>query len=50
MEIAIIIAIAGGGMAMVDTDYLWDTPSDVALRLAKRIKATRKRRRITQKQ
>ena len=35
---------------MVDTDYLWDTPSDVALRLAKRIKATRKRRRITQKQ
>lgn len=23
---------------MVDTDYLWDTPSDVALRLAKRIK------------
>ena len=37
-------------MAMVDTDYLWDTPSDVALRLAKRIKATRKRRRITQKQ
>ena len=35
---------------MVDTDYLGDTPSDVVLRLAKRIKATRKRRRITQKQ
>lgn len=50
MGIAIIIAIARRRYGMVDTDYLWDTPSDVALRLAKRIKATRKRRRITQKQ
>lgn len=31
-------------------DYLWDTPIDVAIRLASRIKAIRKRKKITQKQ
>ena len=32
------------------TNYLWDTPSDVALRLASKIKSVRKRKKITQKQ
>ena len=32
------------------TNYLWDTPSDVALRLANKIKSVRKRKKITQKQ
>ncbi len=31
-------------------DYLWDTPSDVTLRLANRLKSIRKRKKITQKQ
>ena len=31
-------------------NYLWDTPIDVAIRLASRIKAIRKRKKITQKQ
>ena len=30
-------------------DYLWDTPSDIMLRLAKRFKSIRKRKKITQK-
>lgn len=30
-------------------DYLWDTPSDIMLRLAKRLKSIRKRKKITQK-
>ena len=35
---------------MYYTNYLWDTPSDVALRLANKIKSVRKRKKITQKQ
>ena len=31
-------------------DYIFDTPSDVAIRLAQKMKAIRKRRKITQKQ
>ena len=31
-------------------DFLWDTPSDVALRLAEKLKKIRKRKKITQKQ
>ena len=31
-------------------DYLWDTPSDVTERLAKKLRAIRKRKKITQKQ
>ncbi len=31
-------------------DFIWNTPSDIALNLAKRIKSIRKRRKITQKQ
>ncbi len=31
-------------------DYLWDTPSDVARRLADRMKQIRKRKKITQQQ
>ena len=31
-------------------DYIWDTPSDVTLRLAKKMKAIRRRKKITQKQ
>ena len=31
-------------------DYLWDTPSDVTLRLAQRLRAIRKRKKITQQQ
>ncbi len=33
---------------MDELNYLWDTPSDVAKRLASRIKAIRKRKKITQ--
>lgn len=35
---------------MDNLNYLWDTPSDVAKRLASRIKAIRKRKKITQQQ
>ncbi|SET82904.1 Helix-turn-helix [[Clostridium] aminophilum] len=35
---------------MNDINYLWDTPSDVALRLADKIKNIRKRKKITQKE
>lgn len=31
-------------------DFIFETPSDIALKLAKRIKRIRKRRKITQKQ
>ncbi len=31
-------------------DFLWDTPTDVSLRLAERLKQIRKRKKITQKQ
>ncbi len=31
-------------------DFLWDTPSDVAKRLAERMKQIRKRKKITQQQ
>ena len=31
-------------------EYIFDTPSDVAIRLANKIKSIRKRRKITQKQ
>ena len=31
-------------------DYFWDTPSDVTGRLAKKLRAIRKRKKITQKQ
>lgn len=31
-------------------EYIWDTPSDVAKRLADRIRSIRKRKKITQKQ
>jgi transcriptional regulator with XRE-family HTH domain len=47
--IAIIIA-AERNKAMDQINYLWDTPSDVALRLAKKIKDIRKRKKITQKE
>ena len=30
--------------------YIWDTPSDIALRLARKLRSIRKRRKITQKQ
>ena len=30
--------------------FLWDTPTDVSLRLAERLKQIRKRKKITQKQ
>ncbi|MBQ1457451.1 MAG: helix-turn-helix transcriptional regulator [Butyrivibrio sp.] len=35
---------------MNDINYLWDTPSDVAIRLAKKVRDIRKRKKITQKQ
>jgi transcriptional regulator with XRE-family HTH domain len=35
---------------MDQMNFLWDTPSDVALRLAKKIKDIRKRKKITQKE
>ena len=35
---------------MEQINYLWDTPSDVALRLARKIKEIRKRKKITQKE
>lgn len=31
-------------------NFTWNTPSDIALNLAKRVKSIRKRRKITQKQ
>ncbi|QFJ56274.1 helix-turn-helix transcriptional regulator [Pseudobutyrivibrio xylanivorans] len=31
-------------------NYLWDTPTDVAMRLASRLKSIRKRKKITQKE
>lgn len=31
-------------------DFIWETPSEIALNLAKRVKRIRKRRKITQKQ
>ncbi|MBQ8955426.1 MAG: helix-turn-helix transcriptional regulator [Lachnospiraceae bacterium] len=31
-------------------DYMWDTPSDVSIRLAERLKSIRKRKKITQQQ
>ncbi len=31
-------------------DFIWETPDDIALKIAKRIKDVRKRRKITQKQ
>ena len=31
-------------------DYIWDTPSDIAVRLADRLRKIRKRKKITQKQ
>ena len=34
----------------MNMDYIWDTPSDVAKRLASRIRAIRKRKKITQKE
>lgn len=34
----------------VEMEYIFDTPSDVAIRLANKIKSIRKRRKITQKQ
>ncbi len=37
-------------VTMNDLNYLWDTPSDVALKLANRIKDIRKRKKITQKE
>ena len=30
--------------------YIWDTPSDITLRLARKLRSIRKRRKITQKQ
>ena len=47
-ENAIIVAIRGE--IMNDINYLWDTPSDVAIRLAKKVRDIRKRKKITQKQ
>ena len=35
---------------MDQMNFLWDTPSDVALRLARKIKDIRKRKKITQKE
>ena len=35
---------------MNNINYLWDTPSDVAMKLAKRIKEIRRRKKITQKE
>ena len=35
---------------MDNTNYIWDTPSDVAMKLAKRIKEIRRRKKITQKE
>lgn len=35
---------------MTDEKYLWQTPSDIDLEIARRIKNIRKRRKITQKQ
>ena len=35
---------------MDQMNFLWDTPSDIALRLAKKIKDIRKRKKITQKE
>ena len=32
----------------VNINYLWDTPTDVAMRLASRLKSIRKRKKITQ--
>ncbi|SEA55494.1 Helix-turn-helix [Pseudobutyrivibrio sp. UC1225] len=34
----------------VNINYLWDTPTDVAMRLASRLKSIRKRKKITQKE
>ncbi|WP_243143528.1 helix-turn-helix domain-containing protein [Pseudobutyrivibrio xylanivorans] len=34
----------------VNMNYLWDTPTDVAMRLASRLKSIRKRKKITQKE
>lgn len=34
----------------VNLNYLWDTPTDVAMRLASRLKSIRKRKKITQKE
>ena len=31
-------------------DFIWDTPTDITLKIAKRIKNIRKRRKITQQQ
>ena len=31
-------------------DFIWETPSDIALNLAKRVKRIRKRKKITQQQ
>ena len=31
-------------------DFIWDTPTDITLKIAKRIKIIRKRRKITQQQ
>lgn len=31
-------------------DFIWETPSEIALNLAKRVKRIRKRKKITQKQ
>ena len=39
-----------GQKIMDNIDYLWDTPSDVALKLANKIKNIRKRKKITQKE
>ena len=35
---------------MENMSYLWDTPSDVALKLAGKIKEIRRRKKITQKE
>ena len=32
------------------TDFIWETPAEITLDLAKRVKKIRKRRKITQKQ
>ncbi len=34
----------------MDNNYMWDTPSDVALRLAQKLRRIRKRKHITQEQ
>lgn len=32
------------------SDFIWETPAEITLELAKRVKKIRKRRKITQKQ